>query len=273
MKKHFVKRTTSRFSIPNWSASCAICAVAATAFPAAVRGAVLPHAKITANVAAPKIQALTLQQKRAADVTAHLVRFLNRRISSPGGKMTLVVKAAPRADLGFFNDIYIAGRPLLIKKLRVSDFSLFAHNVRLDPRALLRADHRDIVTLSAQTKARAVISESDLTWMFAQGNTSKEMNLRAKFIGNQIRVSGNWNWGWFSGPVVVQGKLRLMKSGGGNQVWCDISSLKLNGAEVPTFLRNKFSDKLNPLISYDELPFKPNIRTLTFRNAKMIIST
>ena len=213
------------------------------------------------------------QQKRAAKVTASLTRFLNRRISSPSGKMKLVVKPAARADLGFFNDVYIAGSPLLIKKLRVSDFSLHARNVHLSPNALLRPDDRDIVTFKSQTAARAVISENDLTWMFAQGNSSKSMNLRAKFIGNQIRVAGDWSWGWFSGPVIVQGTLRLMKNGGGNQVWCDITSLKLNGAEVPAFLKNKFSEKLNPLISYDELPFKPNIRTLTFHGNKAIITT
>lgn len=222
----------------------------------------------------PAVSTLTpQQQQRGQQVTANLKRFLSRRISNPRGKMTLVVKAAPRADLGFFSDVYIAGSPLLIKKLRVSDFSLHARNVHLSTAALLRADDRDIITYASQTTARAVISEDDLTWIFAQGNSSKSMNLRAKFVGNQIRVAGDWSWGWFSGPVVVQGTLRLVKNGGGNQVWCNITSLKLNGAEVPLFLRNKFSDKLNPMISYDELPFKPNIRTLAFKGNKAVITT
>jgi len=30
---------------------------------------------------------------------------------------------------------------------------------------------------------------------------------------------------------------------------------------------------LNPLISYDQLPFSPNIRTLTFHGSKAIITT
>ncbi len=218
--------------------------------------------------------ALTPQeQQRAANVMFYLKRFLTRRISSPSGKMTLVIKPSARVDLGYFNDVYIAGSPLLIKKLRVSDFSLHARNVHLSTNAILREDHRDIVTYAAQTAARAVISEDDLTWMFSQGKSSRDMNLRAKFIGNQIRVSGNWNWGWFNGPVIVQGTLHLLKSSGGNQVWCDITSLKLNGAEVPGFIKNKFSEQLNPLISYDDLPFKPNIRTLTFHGSKAIITT
>lgn len=222
----------------------------------------------------PVVAKLTPQQQRAQFVTMRLTKFLQRRISNPtGGKMTLSIRPAPRADLGYFNEVVISGAPLRIKKLRVSDFTLRSRNVHLDPAAITREEKRDIRTLSAQTAARAVISEDDLTWMFAQGGTSKSMNLRAKFIGNQIRVAGNWDWGWFSGPVVVTGTLHLVKSAGGNQVFCNISSLKLNGAEVPAFMRNKFSDKLNPLISYDDLPFSPQIRTLTFHGNKAIITT
>lgn len=237
-----------------------------------------PFAATTAfaqTVARPAQTAKTAtpQQQRAQYVTFRLNKFLRNRISSPTGKLTMVIKPGARADLGFFNEVVIAGAPLQIKKLRVSDFTLRARNIRLDPNALTRDSKREIRTLAAQTSARAVISEDDLTWMFAQGNSSKSMGLRAKFLGNQIRVTGNWNWGWFSGPVTVLGTLRLVKSGGGNQVFCDISSLKLNGAEVPGFMRNKFSEKLNPLISYDQLPFSPNIRTLTFHGSKAIITT
>ena len=239
---------------------------ATTAVQAATPAKTAPSAKAATPVLLPR------QQKRATDVMFFLRRYLTRRLSSPTGKMTLIINPA-RADLGYFNDVFIAGKPLMIKKLRISDFSLHARNVHLSTVAILRPKQRDIVTYAAQTTARAVISEDDLTWMFAQGKSSKDMNLRAKFIGNQIRVTGNWDWGWFSGPVIVQGTVRLIKGRGGNQVWCDITSLKLNGAEVPAFLKSKFSAQLNPLISYDDLPFKPNIRKLTIQGGKAIITT
>ncbi len=252
---------------------CALSACSASRIGAAQNSAPAKVAAKAPVLTAQQMQQQRRQQQRAQVVTSQLRSFLSRRISSPTGKMTLQIKPAPRADLGYFNEVFIAGAPLKIKKLRVSDFSLRARNVHIDPSALLRLKDRDIRTFSAQTSARAVISEDDLTWMFSQGNTSKSMGLRAKFIGNQIRVTGDWNWGWLSGPVSVLGTLQLVKSGGGNQVFCNISSLKLNGSEVPGFLRNKFSDQLNPLISYDQLPFKPNIRSLSFQGTKAILST
>jgi hypothetical protein len=268
-----LNRSTIRATHPTLGGTVAVALAGALLIaPCAPFASAVASAQTVAKPAmTPK--ALTPQQQRAKYVVFRLDWFLRKRISSPTGKMTLVIRPGARADLGYFNEVVIAGAPLQIKKLRISNFALRARNVRLDPGALTRADNREIRTLSSRTSARAIISEDDLTWMFAQGSGSKSMGLRAKFIGNQIRVTGNWNWGWFNGPVTVLGGLRLVKSAGGNQVFCDISSLKLNGAEVPAFMRNKFSEKLNPLISYDQLPFSPNIRTLTFQGSKAIITT
>ena len=214
------------------------------------------------------------QQQRGRAVAARLKRFLSRRISSPGGKLTMHIKPGARPDLGQFSEIVIAGKPIRLKKeLQVSEFAMRARNIRIDTAALMREDDRELKTLKATTSVRAVITENDLTTMFARGRRSKEMNLLVRFQGDRIRVSGNWNWGWFSGPVTMTGKLRLTKSAGGNQVYFDILSLRLNGASVPSFMQNKFSEKLNPLISYDDLPFLPQIRSIRFVGNKAVLST
>jgi hypothetical protein len=222
---------------------------------------------------APAAPTPSAQQQRSLEVTDALKRFLNRRISSPSGKLTMVIRPGARADLGYFNEVVIVGKPTKIKKLQVSEFSMHARNVRLNPATLTRKRDKSIDTLAATTSMRAVITENDLTSMLARGRASKDMNLRIKFLNGAIRVTGNWNWGWFSGPVIAVGKLRLVKGTNGNQVYFDISSLKLNGTEVPAFIKSRFSDKLNPLISYDDLPFSPKIRTLTFEGPKAIITT
>lgn len=214
------------------------------------------------------------QQNRGRAVTERLKRYLSRRISSPSGKLTMKIKPGARPDLGQFSEIVIAGKPMqLKKKLRVSEFSMRARNVRIDTAALMREDNRELKTLKATTSVRAVITENDLTTMLARGRRSKEMNLVVRFQGDRIRVAGNWNWGWFNGPVTMIGKLRLAKSASGNQVFFDILSLRLNGAQVPGFMQNKFSERLNPLISYDDLPFLPQIRSIRFVGNKAVLST
>ena len=259
MKKHYLLVAATLFT-------------ASTAIHIARVEAAPPGAKSSVQVAKSPLS--VAQQQRGLAVTARLKRFLSRRISSPGGKLTMNIKPGARPDLGQFSEIVIAGNPMqLKKKLRISEFSMRARNIRIDTAALMREDDRELKTLKATTSVRAVLTEDDLTTMLARGRRSKEMNLLVRFQGDRIRVSGNWNWGWFSGPVTMIGKLRLAKSAGGNQVFFDILSLRLNGAPVPSFMQNKFSEKLNPLISYDDLPFLPQIRSIRFVGNKAVLST
>lgn len=214
------------------------------------------------------------QQQRGQEVTRKMTTFLQRRISSPQGKLTLVIRPGARPDLGQFSEVVISGSPIrLKKKLQISEFSMRARNVRIDTVALMRRDDVELHTLAATTTLRAVITEDDLTSMLAKGRRSADMKLRVNFNGGNIRVAGNWKWGWFNGPVVAIGKLRLVRGANGNQVYFDISSLTLNGAQVPAFIKSKFSDQLNPLISYDDLPFLPQIRTIRFVGKKAFLST
>lgn len=257
-----------------WKSVVALAALTATYFVAAPSQSA-PLATKPSATAPKRVSNLTVaQQLRGRNVTQKLTKYLKRRISSPRGQLTFVIRPGARPDLGHFSEIVIAGNPIqLKKKLQISEFSMRARNVRIDPNAILRDDNRELRTLSANTSVRAVISEDDLTSMLAKGRRSAEMNLRVKFNSGNIRVAGNWKWGWFNGPVVANGKLRLVRGSGGNQVFFDISSLTLNGAQVPGFMKNKFSEQLNPLISYNDLPFLPQIRTIRFVGKKAFLST
>lgn len=221
----------------------------------------------TPAATAAKAAATPAAQQRARQVTAALTRLLRARVSSPGGQLKLIMRPTARAGEGHFSEIYLAGRPVQVKKLRISEFSLRARDVRLDAARLLRDG--SLHTLASRTSLRAVVTESDLTALLARGKRTAAMKLRVKYTGDRIRVSGNWNWGWFNGPVVGVGRLRLAP---GHKVNFDILSLKLNGAEVPDFVKTRFSERLNPVISYDDLPFQPRFRSLTFRGSKAILA-
>jgi len=221
-----------------------------------------------ATVQRPKTApAPTAQQKKNAAVTRALVRLIRSKVSTPGGSMTLKVVPAPRADKGYFSEIIASGRPAQIKKLRMTELSLHARNVRINVHDLYM--NRQLHTISSQTKMRAVISESDLTGLLARGRTTGPMGLRVKFVGDRLHVTGNFSWGWFSGPVAGVGKMRL---GAGHKVFLDILSLKLNGSEVPAWLKTKFSDKINPVIDYADIPFKPALKSLTFKGNLAILT-
>jgi len=201
-------------------------------------------------------------------VTNALTRALQNRISSPGGKPTLVVRPTNRASQGYFSEIVIAANPAQVKKLRFSEMTLRARNVRIDVNHLLKVGK--VRTLSSQTSLRAVVTESDLQNVLAQGKHSKGMGIKVKFLNDRVRVTGNWKWSWFNGPVEGVGKLRLAP---GHKVHFDIISLKLSGREVPQLVKNKFRERINPLVDYEDLPFRPPFKSVKLTGNKAVVTT
>jgi hypothetical protein len=96
------------------------------------------------------------------------------------------------------------------------------------------------------------------------------MNLKVKFLGDKLGVSGNLNYMLLNGPVTGVGKLRMAP---GHKVFLDILSLKLRGVEVPAFVKNQFSGRLNPLIDTSDLPFNPPFKGVTVIGKKAVLTT
>jgi len=199
-------------------------------------------------------------------VTTALEQYLRKRISSPGGKLEIKITPTAKSDQGYFQEVLIAARPVEIKKMRFSLLRLRAKNLHIDPKALL--SQHDLKTLSSTTTLYAEVTADELTKALSHGKDSSVMNLRVRFVGQQVQVSGDYNWGLFSGPFTATGKLRLAS---GHKIVADIQSLKVNGFETPEFIKNKFSERINPLIDYTDLPFKPPFKKLVIKGNKAIV--
>lgn len=257
MKVQYASRARARRHL--FHVSLGILGVTAMSAPL-VRQAALAVAPRKA-IATPVLDA---QGKR---VTAELTRVLHARISSPGGKLNIQVQPGAQAGKGYFSEVYIAARPAQVKKMRLSELTLRARNVRVDVPYLFQ--HEKVNTFSANTTLRAVVTESDLDTLLAHGKSTAAMNLHVKFLGgDKLQVAGNWNWAVLSGPIVGVGRLRLAP---GYKLDVDVLSLKLNGAEVPQILKDRFSQKLNPLIDYNDVPFQPRFKSLKVQGHKAII--
>ena len=222
-------------------------------------------ASLTGAQSAPS---LTMADKK---VVQKVEAVLRNRISSPNKKLLVTLRPTARSRDGYFSEIVVAGKPVQIKKLRVSEFLLRATDVRI---SLSGLKINRIRTLQSRTQFRAVVTEDDLTQMFARGKHTRAMGLKAKYLkdathGDVLQVSGNWKWSWFNGPVTGVGKLRVTKD---NQVFADIISLKLNGAEVPGFVKNKFSDSLNPVLDYNDVPFQPRFKQFKVQGSRAVLT-
>lgn len=206
----------------------------------------------------------------AADqrINAALTRVLRARVTSPSG-MKITIKPTARASEGYFAQVAMAGKNVKIKKLQLSELTLDARNVHIDVPYLQREN--SVRTLSAATTFRAVVSENDLTSLLAQGKSTKEMKLRVKYLPDgRMRVTGQLNYTLVNGPVQGIGRLVLKP---GSKVNLDIQSLQLRGREVPQFVKDQLSGRINPVIDYADVPFQPRFRSLKIAGTRAILSS
>ncbi len=231
---------------------------------ALVLGAALIWSQGAPLFAAP---ALDAQDKRVVD---RLSWLLNRRVKQPNGsKINISIVPTARSSEGYFAQVKMSGAPAQLKKrFQVSEFALDARNVHLDVASLWNGNR--VKTYQATTTLRAVISENDLTTNLAKGDGTKDMGLKVRFLGDKIGVTGRLNYALINGPVSGTAKLRLAP---GHKVYLDILSLKLRGVEVPGFIKNQFSNHINPIISYQDLPFNPPFKTVKMVGSRAILST
>lgn len=232
--------------------------------------AIVPTPQRSTALAAPAPGAPPTLDAPGKRVMDRLLVILHRRVKKPDGTpVHIEVTPTARAAEGYFSRILIRDAPVqLKKKLRVSQVLLDARNVRIDV-PLLWSERR-VRTFSSQTSLRAVISESDLTSMLAKGRHTAEMGLRVRFLGDKLGVTGNLNYALINGPIVGVGKLRMAP---GHKVYLDILSLKLRGVEVPAFIKNQFSGRINPVINYDDLPFSPPFKGVKVVGNKAYLTT
>ena len=229
-------------------------------------GAALIGTALAFPASAPAAPALDANDKR---VTAQVESILRNLVKNPnGGAVNISVVPNARASEGYFDRISIKGAPLRFKKLYVSEFALDARNVKIDVPAL--SSVKKIRTSRSTTTLRAVISENDLTKMLASSKSTKSMGLKVKYVGDKMNVTGNLNYGLVNGPVSGVAKLR---QGANHKVYLDILSLKLRGVESPGFVKNQFSNRINPVIDYQDLPFNPPFKSLKIVGNKAYLST
>lgn len=237
------------------------------ALGAVLAGALFLHGDASSRImpaqAAPVLDAQDLK------VVNRLNWLLNRHVKKPNGsKINISITPTARASEGYFSQILMSGSPAqLKKKFRVSQLNLDARNVHLDVASLWNGNR--VKTFQSQTKLRAVISEDDLTSNLATGST-RSMGLKIKFLGDRIGVTGNLNYALINGPIDGVGRLRMAP---GHKVFLDILSLKLRGVEVPGFIKNQFSNHINPVIAYEDLPFNPPFKGVKMIGNKAVLST
>lgn len=215
--------------------------------------------------AAPKANTDAQGQNVAKRVTQLLRATIKNQDGTP---LSIQLTPTSNAAQGYFSDVRISGGAIKLKSLFISEFQLHSQNVQVDVPALW--SEGKVETKKAQTQMRVVITEEDLTRMLAGSKSTKDMGLKVKYVGDKMSITGNLNYRFLNGPISGLGKLRQTSD---HNVYLDILSLQLRGVEVPGFIKNQLSSRINPVINYASVPFSPPFRTLRVVGNKAILST
>jgi len=213
--------------------------------------------------------------KSTADlVLGRLEAKIRTGFTNPENPKSAEIKIIPYdntalAGEGRLKAVVIRSAPAMIKKVPAEEIDMRADDVRIDVKKLLKDD--DIVTIStARTRLNAIISESNLDSLFARGRSTKDMKLKTKFDGGKVTISGTWKLFMFKGPIRTVGKLAVTAD---NNLNYELESLKLNHAEAPASLKKQFMQRLNPVVEFSDMPFKPKVQSIAFKGSKVYVST
>jgi len=234
---------------------------------------------VAASMVATATLLMLSEVRVSAKTTAELVvekveNKIRSRFTNPENPKQAEIKIIPYENealtaQGRLKTVVIRSTPAMIKKVPAEQISMRADDVRIDVKRLLKED--DLVTIStARTEVEAIISESNLDALFARGRHTKDMKLKTKFEDGKVRISGYWKLFMFKGPIETVGRLVITPD---NNLNYELDSLKLNDREAPASVKKQFMQRLNPVVEFNDLPFKPRIRSIKFKGDKVYVST
>ncbi|MBI3922597.1 MAG: DUF2993 domain-containing protein [Armatimonadetes bacterium] len=203
-----------------------------------------------------------------------LEQHVRARISNPENPKAAEIKIVPydseaSTAKGRFKTIIVRSSPAKIKHVPIEEINLRADDVTIDVDQLLKKDDLD-TKKSGKTTVEGTVSADNLNALFAGGKATHDMNLKARFEDGKVKISGYWKLFMFKGPIQTVGRLILTKK---NTLDFEMDSLKINNREAPKSVKDQFMERLNPVVQFDDIPFRPKITTLTFKGDKVFVST
>lgn len=206
-------------------------------------------------------------------VVEALEKSLRKFIVNPSASGAVTIKILPQSTAattkGRFKEVEIRSEPAKIKgKIPLEEINLTARDVVVEVDRLLKEG--DIATTSVgDTTLRAVFSEEGLTSMLSRGKSTRDMNMKVKFLDSKVHVTGNWKLWVFKGPFETTGALWAQNK---RYLNIKLETLKINRREAIPAMKTKFEETVNPLVDFEDLPFKPKVKSLRFQDNLCIVS-
>ncbi len=219
---------------------------------------------------ATAIAALLSSGARAAVDPADVQQRLHKKLGKRWTCKKLVVKVTPyesqaETDRGHFRSILIKTDAATRKGLTIAPLMLKSYDVVLDLNALYKDN--EIVTKSRRTThIEAKMTEQDLNKLWL----TKDMPIKQLHVDlgdGDVTCTGVYKLGWGNrlkliGEFEVKKETELhFKAKGG---W-------INGVPLPLGLLNQVLKLMNPLLTFQDLPFAPRIKQFIIKDTYVAI--
>ena len=207
------------------------------------------------------------------DATSQLLKFYIDKVDPESFELVIVEEPD---ETGLFKNIYMDIVGCNISGVRIDRLTFQMIDTQFnDPKEWVSNNVECISALEVYATCRLLEDDinADLRKRVIGSGDDKWRNLKMKISPKGISGSGEYNVKLlfsFDIFIEIESKLRIV---GGQEIWLEDVSLKLNRLDVPEHVTNMALDQIQPLLNLKTLPLPIKLNKITFKEKEALFET
>jgi hypothetical protein len=207
------------------------------------------------------------------DVTSRLLKFYIEKFNPES--FELIIEDEPD-ETGLFKNIYMDIVGCNINGVRIDRLTFQMVDTQFNnPEEWNSKGIECISALEVYATCRLLEDDinADLQERVIGKGDDKWRNLKLKISPSGLSGSGEYSVKLvftFDILIEIESKLRIV---GGQEVWLEDASLKLNRLDVPEYITNMALDQIQPLLDLKTLPFPLRLNRIVFKEKEALFET
>ena len=207
------------------------------------------------------------------DITSQLLKYYIERFNP--GSFELIIEDEPD-ETGLFGNIYMDIVGCNVNGVRVDRLTFQTIGTQFNnPAEWSTKGIECISALEVYATCRLLEDDvnADLRERVIGDGDDKWRNLKLRISPKGLSGSGEYSVKLlftFDILIEIESKLRIV---GGQEVWLENATLKLNRLDVPEYITNMALDQIQPLLDLKKLPFPLKLNKIVFKEKEALFET
>lgn len=205
-----------------------------------------------------------------ADPVDDLLAYYVGKFGVEAGK--IIVDALPN-ETGYFGDIYMSLKGLMVEGLRIDNVTVRMKGVQFNEPSNWKSGNVECKE-AISALAVAEIYETDINKAIAAktfGDGSDEWHDLAMSIKpSGLSGKGYYKFGILDILIEITSNLRIVK---GKELWLRDPKVKINKMNLPDYVTKQALSKIQPLVSLTEFPLPLSLHKVDLKNGSAVLSS